>query len=71
MAIESEGADAILGILDDELGGWPILHGSSWNEKQFNFSHLLFKLREYNNNVIYNCGTQTDDRNSSAYFIRV
>ena len=71
IAIESEGADAVLSILENELGGWPILNGLSWNETQFNLSRLIFKLREYNHNVIYNCGTQTDDRNSSAYFIRV
>lgn len=70
-AIESEGADAVLSILDNELGGWPILNGLFWNETQYNLSHLLFKLRAYNHNIIYNCGTQTDDRNSSAYFIRV
>ncbi len=63
--------NTVLSILDNELGGWPILNGLSWNQTQFNLSHLLFKLREYNNNIIYNCGTATDDKNSSAYYIRV
>ncbi len=63
--------DTVLSILDNELGGWPILNGLSWNQTQFNLSRLLFKLREYNNNIIYNCGTATDDKNSSAYYIRV
>ncbi|CAF4837347.1 unnamed protein product, partial [Rotaria sp. Silwood2] len=69
--IESTGVDTVLSLIDNELGGWPILNGLSWNETQFNLSHLLFKLREYNNNIIYNCGTATDDKNSSAYYIRV
>ena len=70
-AIESAGVSTILSLLDNEMGGWPILNGLSWNEKQFNLSRLLCKLREYNNNIIYDCGTMTDDKNSSAYFIRV
>ncbi|CAF3073352.1 unnamed protein product [Rotaria sp. Silwood2] len=69
--IESTGVDTVLSLIDNELGGWPILNGLSWNETQFNLSHLLFKLREYNNNIIYNCGTATDDKNSSAYYIRI
>ncbi|CAF1075040.1 unnamed protein product [Adineta ricciae] len=70
-AIESAGVDTVLSIIDHELGGWPILQGSSWNETQFNLSHLLVKLREYNNNIIFICVTSTDDKNSSAYYIRV
>ncbi len=71
LAIESAGVDTVLSIIDNELGGWPILNTASWNETQFNLSRLLLKLREYNNNIIYNCGTATDDKNSSAYYIRV
>ncbi len=70
-AIESEGVDGILSLINDEFGGWPILQGSSWNISSFNFSRLLFKLREYDHNVIYYFGTSTDDQNSSAYYIRV
>ncbi|CAF3997804.1 unnamed protein product [Rotaria magnacalcarata] len=70
-AIETAGVDTILSVLENELGGWPIVNGLSWDEKNFNLSNLLLKLREYNNNIIFNCGTSTDDRNSSAYFIRV
>ncbi|CAF0837890.1 unnamed protein product [Adineta steineri] len=69
--IESDGVDAILSLVNDEFGGWPILQGSSWNATSFNFSNLLLKLREYSNNIIYSCGTSTDDRNSSVYYIRV
>ncbi len=71
LAIESDGVDTVLSIIDNDFGGWPILNGLSWNETQFNLSHLLFKLRLYNNNIIFNCGTTTDDKNSSAYYVRV
>jgi hypothetical protein len=70
-AIESEGVDEIISLINEEFGGWPILQGSSWNVSSFNFSHLLFKLREYNHNIIYYFGTSIDDRNSSTYYIRV
>jgi hypothetical protein len=70
-AIESDGADAILSFINTQFGGWPILQGSSWNNSSFNLSNLLLKLREYNHNIIYSCGTSTDDKNSSAYYIRV
>lgn len=70
-AIELAGVDTVLTVLDQELGGWPILQGAAWDTRKFNFSRLLIKLREYNNNIIYNCGTATDDKNSSAYYIRV
>lgn len=70
-AIEVAGVDTVLSVLENELGGWPILNGLNWNPSRFNLTRLLFKLREYNNNIIFNCGTATDDKNSSAYYIRV
>jgi len=70
-AIESTGTTPVLSVIENELGGWPILNGLSWNESNFNPLHLLLKLRKYNNNILYSCGTATDDKNSSAYFIRV
>lgn len=70
-AIETAGTETVLNVLENELGGWPILRGNAWNSNRFNFSNLLIRLREYNNNIIYSCGTATDDKNSSAYYIRV
>ncbi len=69
--IESESISEIFSLINNEFGGWPILQGSSWNISSFNFSRLLFKLRQYNHNAIFNVETATDTRNSSAYFIRV
>jgi len=70
-AIELDGVDAILSLINSQFGGWPILQGSSWSNSSFNLSNLLLKLREYNHNIIYSSGTSTDDKNSSAYYIRV
>ena len=61
----------MLDVLDRELGGWPILQGASWKASQYNLSRLLLTLRAYDNNIVYSCGTATDDRNSSMYYIRV
>ncbi|CAF4114520.1 unnamed protein product, partial [Adineta steineri] len=69
--IESDGVTAILSLVNNEFGGWPILQGSSWNAASFNFSNLLLKLREYSSNIIYSCDTETDEKNSSVYYIQV
>ncbi|CAF3760157.1 unnamed protein product [Rotaria sp. Silwood1] len=45
--IEAEGIDTILSFVNTELGGWPILQGSTWNNATFNFSRILLKLNEY------------------------
>ena len=70
-AIEASGTEALLSIVNNELGGWPILRGSSWNSSTFDLPRLLVKLREYSQSVIYSSGTSTDDKNSSAYFVQV
>ncbi|CAF1552281.1 unnamed protein product, partial [Rotaria sp. Silwood1] len=70
-AIELESINTILSFVNNELGGWPILQGSSWNSLSFNLSRLLLKLREYSHNILYGCGTSPDDKNSSIYYIRV
>ncbi|CAF3473329.1 unnamed protein product, partial [Rotaria sp. Silwood2] len=67
--IESESINVILSIVND-LGGWPILQGSSWNETSFNITNLLIRLREYGYNMIFGFGTSNDDKNSSTNFIR-
>ena len=61
----------ILSLVNTELGGWPILQGSTWDNSSFNFSHLLLKLNEYSSSIIYNIGTQIDDQNSSLLGIQV
>lgn len=70
-AIEANGANAMLSLINIELGGWPILQGSTWNNSTFNFSNLLLKLVEYGSYIIYAVGTEVDNKNSSVNLIRV
>lgn len=63
--IDAEGVERILSLIDTEFGGWPILQGESWNESTFNFSNLIFRLRQYNYNILYRVGTDVDEKNSS------
>ena len=70
-AIEADGIDTIMSLIDSELGGWPVLKGSSWNAAPFDLPNLLLKLRKYNNNFIYRIDTATDEKNSTNYDIEV
>jgi hypothetical protein len=70
-AIENEGVDAILSLINGEFGGWPILQGSTWNESSFNFSELWFKLGQYGTFAFYDVTTKMDLKNTSTYSIRV
>ncbi len=69
--IELRSVNEILSFINRELGGWPILEGSTWNHSTFNLSNLLIKLHEYNKGIIYNVNTKVDLINSSIYCIRV
>ncbi|CAF3834479.1 unnamed protein product [Rotaria magnacalcarata] len=70
-AIVADSVDVLLSFVNTELGGWPILKGSTWDDTTFNFSQLLLKLAEYGSDVIYIAGTQIDDRNSSIQAILI
>jgi len=70
-AIEAEGVNTILSLVNTEFGGWPILQGSQWDSAAFNFSQLLVILNKYNTDVIYTASTQIDNKNSSIMAIRV
>jgi hypothetical protein len=64
--IDADGIEPILSLLNTELGGWPILQGSSWDSSKFNLTNLLLKLRQYSYNIIYRVHTIIDEKNSSA-----
>ncbi|CAF0749316.1 unnamed protein product [Rotaria sp. Silwood1] len=69
--IEDEDIDLILSLVNKQLGGWPILQGSSWNNSTFNLLNLLLKLRQYNNDIIFGIGTSIDEKNSQEYDIAI
>ncbi|CAF1281467.1 unnamed protein product, partial [Rotaria sordida] len=70
-AIEAEGVDVILSFINTELGGWPVLQGSTWNESTFDFAHLMLKLSQYNNFIIHTVNTVIDEKNSSVRSIQI
>ena len=70
-AIETDDVHALLALIDEEFGGWPVLQGLKWNNSMFNFSQLWFKLGQYNNFVFYHIETKIDKKNTSMYRIRV
>jgi hypothetical protein len=61
----------ILEFINKELGGWPILQGSTWDESTFDFAHLMLKLSQHNNFILYTVETDIDEKNSSVRSIRV
>ncbi|CAF4205719.1 unnamed protein product, partial [Adineta steineri] len=63
--IETEGIDVIMSMINKELGGWPVLQGSAWNESTFDFDRLMLKLSQYNNYIFYTVNTGVDETNSS------
>jgi predicted metalloendopeptidase len=73
-AIETEGFAVMLSFINRELGGWPILQGSTWDESTFDLPRLLVKLCEYSDyssSIIFKAGTEIDAKNSSHRSIRV
>ena len=70
-SIEADGVEPILSLIETELGGWPILKGSSWENSTFDLPKLLLTLRKYSSNLFYRVDTATDEKNSSFYDIEV
>ncbi|UJR11658.1 hypothetical protein I4U23_015839 [Adineta vaga] len=58
-------------LIDKELGGWPVLKGSTWNESTFDFDRLMLKLSEHNNYIFYTVKTEVDENNSSIRSIQI
>ncbi|CAF0891456.1 unnamed protein product [Rotaria sordida] len=69
--IEATGVDPILSLVNTELGGWPILQGSSWSSSTFDLSNLFLKLRKYAYNIIYRVNTVVSEENSTVYNIEI
>lgn len=70
-AIDAEGVNTILSVVDAEFGGWPILQRSPWKNESFDLMRLLLKIRKYNQNLLFRVITATDEKNSTAYDIEV
>ncbi|CAF4100223.1 unnamed protein product, partial [Adineta steineri] len=70
-AIETEGVDVIMSMINKELGGWPVLQGSAWNESTFDFDRLMLKLSQYNSYIFYTVNTDVDEKSSSVRSIHI
>ncbi|CAF4212066.1 unnamed protein product, partial [Adineta steineri] len=54
-----------MSMVSKDLGGWPVLQGSDWDESTFDFDRLMLKLSQYNNYIFYTVNTGVDETNSS------
>ncbi|XP_034935733.1 neprilysin-2-like [Chelonus insularis] len=65
-AIEEQGLNPVLRILKD-VGGYPVLEGDSWNEDDFHWMELIYKLRDigYSYNYLLEFSIGVDLKNSS------
>ncbi|KAF5269286.1 hypothetical protein FQR65_LT02587 [Abscondita terminalis] len=65
-AIEDKGMERAKELLNS-LGGWPIMLGSKWNQTNFNWTRLVYKLRQqgYKYNHFFTINVEADDRNST------
>ncbi|CAF4126552.1 unnamed protein product [Adineta steineri] len=68
--IEDEGINPILSLINNEFGGWPIIH-TAWDNSTFDILNLLLKLRKYNNDIIFSISTSIDEKNSTEYDLRI
>ena len=65
--IEAEGFEPLKSVLK-KLGGWPLLEGSSWDEKGFKWYEVIYRLREmgFSTDYLINFSVTTDLKNSSS-----
>lgn len=71
-AIESDGMKNINQILK-ELGGWPLLEGSNWNDGEFDWRQSVYKFRKVGYSVDYfmDFSVGVDVKNSTKRIIDV
>ncbi|CAF1478446.1 unnamed protein product [Adineta steineri] len=60
-----------MSMINKELGGWPVLQGSAWNESTFDFDRLMLKLSQYDNYIFYTVNGDVDEKNSSIRSIHI
>lgn len=69
-SIEAMGGKPLLDLLDT-LGGWPVIKGSKWSEKDSDWVEIMAKLRLFNNDILVGEWVGPDTKNSSVYIIQV
>ncbi|TRY79276.1 hypothetical protein TCAL_06071 [Tigriopus californicus] len=67
--IQSRKEKPLLKLLD-ELGGWPVVEGDSWDTDSFNWINTLTKLRQYNNDILVAIWVGPDGQDSDDYIVQ-
>ncbi|XP_035217910.1 neprilysin-2-like [Stegodyphus dumicola] len=70
--IERDGSEPLKEILRD-LGGWPVVEGSNWNETSFDWMDTvsLMSRMGYSHNILMRLSVGKDDRNNTALIIKL
>lgn len=55
------------------FGGWPVVKGDSWSEKNFNWIEMLkkFRIQGFKRSMIFSFGLGLDYKNSTRYVLAV
>lgn len=56
-----------------ELGGWPVVDGSNWNQRDFDWKKTEYKLRHlgFEYGYLFDLEMSPDAKNTSNYMIKV
>ncbi|KAK7475945.1 hypothetical protein BaRGS_00032834, partial [Batillaria attramentaria] len=68
--IDLQGLEPIKALLN-EMGGWPVVIGSSWDPDSVDVMDLIVNLRHYNNKVLIDQWVSADDKNSEVNIIQL
>lgn len=70
--IENTGLKTVKHFLHD-LGGWPVLQGNSWNERDFDWKKTTYQLRHlgFSDDHFISFGIDLDDKNSTKRVLKV
>ena len=68
--IDDRGTQPLAQLLG-ELGGWPVLLDTGWNESSFDLETSIAGLRLYGSRALVNTWVSVDDRHSDRHIIAV
>lgn len=68
--LEARGVAPLVELLR-KLGGWPVLDPAGWDDRGFDWLHLVAQLRLYNNDILISEWVGPDVKNSDQYVIQL
>lgn len=56
-----------------QFGGWPVILGNNWNERDFDWKKTLYKMKElgFTSGYLISFYISPDDRNTTRYILKV